>query len=156
MSSEREQLLRDLVRQRRTGSLGTLHNGEPSVSMVPFAVTGDSRFILHVSGLAAHTRDMLSHPRVSLMITAAEDEATMPQALPRMTVDGVARQVTGDAADYAESREAYLGRFPQSEPMFGLGDFSLFAIEPASIRLIAGFAQAWTLTPDDLVRALRG
>lgn len=74
------QLLRDLVHGRRTAALGTLHNGEPFVSLVPFAVSGSNSFIIHVSGLAAHTRDMLAHSRVSLMITAVEDSDTMPQA----------------------------------------------------------------------------
>jgi hypothetical protein len=155
MTDEMRQLLRNLVHERRTASLGTLHNGEPFVSMVPFAVSGENSFIIHVSGLAAHTRDMLAHPRVSLMITALEDADTMPQALPRVTVDAVARRLADDDPEYAAAREAYLTRFPQSEPIFELGDFSLFAIEPASLRLVAGFGAASTLSPAELTEALQ-
>ncbi|MHB0969247.1 MAG: HugZ family pyridoxamine 5'-phosphate oxidase [Thermoanaerobaculia bacterium] len=149
------QLLRDLVQQRRTASLGTLHNGEPFVSMVPFAVSAGNCFIVHVSGLAAHTRDMLAHPRVSLMITAIEDADTMPQALPRVTIDAATRRLADDDPIYTAAREAYLTRFPQSEPIFELGDFALFAIEPASLRLVAGFGAASTLSPADLTEALQ-
>jgi hypothetical protein len=155
MNLEMSQLLRDLVHGRRTAALGTLHNGEPFVSMVPFAVSDDGSFVIHVSGLAAHTRDMLAHPRVSLMITAIEDSDTMSQALPRVTVEATVRQLEKDGAEYAGAREAYLTRFPQSEPIFELGDFSLFAFVPSSIRLVAGFGQASTLSPDDLAQALR-
>ena len=49
-------------------------------------------------------------------------------------------------ADYAAARGAYLARFPDSEPMFGFGDFSLFLVEPSAVRGVAGFGQAWSLT----------
>jgi putative heme iron utilization protein len=78
----------------------------------------------------------------------------MPQALPRVTVQGEAQELTDDAPLYAAARAAYLARFPDSEPMFGFGDFSLFVIRPASLRLVGGFAQAKTLAPEDLVAAL--
>jgi len=61
--------LRQLVMSRSTAALGTLHTGAPYVSMVPFVLLDDaSAFIVHVSGLAAHTQDMLADPRVSLLI----------------------------------------------------------------------------------------
>ena len=75
-------LLVSLVRSRTVAALGTLHAGAPFVSMVPFAVlpAGDA-FVIHVSRLAAHTRDMLDDPRVSLLITQAEGEGVPAQAL---------------------------------------------------------------------------
>ena len=67
--------MRELVLGRSVAALGTLHAGEPLVSMVPYALHGaDHNFLIHVSALAAHTRDMLAHPRVSLLITAAEGD----------------------------------------------------------------------------------
>ena len=56
---------------------------------------------------------------------------------------------------YAAAREAYLSRFPQAVDTFALPDFSLFAIRPLSIRFIAGFAQAVTLTPTVFATSLR-
>jgi putative heme iron utilization protein len=38
--------------------------------------------------------------------------------------------------------------------LFGLGDFRLFAIEPESVRVVLGFAQATSLTPATLAAAL--
>ena len=54
-------LLRALVLGRGAGCLATLHDGKPFASMVPFAATtagGRLRLVVHVSGLAAHTRDV--------------------------------------------------------------------------------------------------
>jgi putative heme iron utilization protein len=153
MSSALE-VARAMISERRTAALGTLHGGEPSVSMVPFAVTADgSGIVVHVSALSAHTADMLASPRVSLLIAAAESDDMPPQALPRMTVRGDAERLEGEAASAA--REAYLGRFPDAAPIFALPDFSLFLIRPHSVRVIGGFGAAATLTGDDCTAALR-
>lgn len=152
MSTARETLL-DLVTSRNTAALGTLHHGEPRVSMVPFAVLPDGKgVVIHVSRLAAHTADMLATPRVSLMVTAAERRDLPAQALPRVTIQGDARQLLDATAD---ARAAYLGRFPDAAAMFELADFSLFMIEPVSIRVISGFGEAATLSAGDFATVMR-
>jgi predicted pyridoxine 5'-phosphate oxidase superfamily flavin-nucleotide-binding protein len=49
--------LRALLQAQRVATLGTLNaDGSPLVSMVPFALrTDEAGFVIHVSGLAAHT-----------------------------------------------------------------------------------------------------
>ena len=65
------QTLRELLRTQQVAGLGTLHQDQPYVSMVPFALLpGGSGFVIHVSQLAAHTKDMLSSPQVSLLVVA--------------------------------------------------------------------------------------
>ena len=148
--------LRELLAGRKVAALGTLHGGAPYVSMVPFALLEDgSAFLIHVSELSAHTHDMLGDPRVSLLITASESAETLPQALPRLTVLGQARRIDDEAAELALARASYLERFPESEPMFGFGDFSLFAIRPEALRWIGGFAGAQSLTPEEFAEAVR-
>jgi putative heme iron utilization protein len=142
--------LRALVHAQRIAALGTLHEGEPHVSMVPFALLPGARFVIHVSALASHTRDMLADRRVSLMIAGSPDAATLPQAVPRVSVQGDAARL--ECAE--DAKRAYLARFPESEPMFGFGDFSLFEIVPRTARFVGGFAQAKTLTAESLAQAL--
>jgi putative heme iron utilization protein len=72
MNDELTVVLRELVRGRKIAALGTLHQGAPFVSMVPFALAKDGSLIVHVSRLASHTQDMLEHPDVSLLITESE------------------------------------------------------------------------------------
>jgi hypothetical protein len=155
MSPEQTEALRQLVQGQRIASLGTLHAGEPYVSMVPFALLpGGSGFVIHVSQLASHTNDMLESPPVSLLVVAPEIPGKPPQATARVTIQGRAEVRADDAPDYAAAREAYLARFPQAASIFELSDFSLFAIRPSSVRFVAGFAQALTLTPEALAMAL--
>lgn len=157
MNPDQTQLLRRLLEGQRIASLGTLHAGEPYVSMVPFALLPEgSGFVVHVSQLASHTKDMTESPRVSLLVVAPEVPGIPPQATARVTIQGRAERYEDSAPGYAEAREAYLSRFPQAVDMFELSDFSLFAIRPLSIRFIGGFAQAVTLTPGAFATALKG
>jgi putative heme iron utilization protein len=155
MNDERAQALRQLLRAREVAALGTLHGGDPFVSMVPYALLpADGRFVIHVSALATHTRDMLAHDAVSLLVLDERLPGTMAQALPRVTVQGTACQCGRDDPDYATARQAYLARFPDSEDMFGFADFSLFVIAPRAVRFVGGFAQAWSITAADYRAAL--
>ena len=157
MDAGSREALTALVREKAAAALGTLHEGAPSVSMVPFAVAADGKtFYVHVSGLAQHTRDMSADPRVGLLIMESEESGTSPQALARLSIQGRAREIARDAAEYAIARGIYLGRFPDAEPMFGLPDFSLFAITPLAARFVGGFARAFSVTPDDLAAMIAG
>jgi putative heme iron utilization protein len=149
------QPLRDLLRAQPVASLGTLHQGQPYVSMVPLAMLpGGAGFVVHVSQLAAHTKDMLSSPQVSLLVIAPPAPGVTPQELARVTIQGEAVQVTEATPGHGEAKAAYLSRFPDSAQTFGFSDFSLFAVIPISIRFVGGFAQATTLTAETLARVL--
>lgn len=157
LSPDLASLLRSLLLDRAVGSLATLHEGRPFASMVPFAATmigGRLRLVLHVSGLAAHTRDMRSNPDVCLMIMAPESPAVPAQALPRVSISGRAVFLKAEDPEYAALAAAYVGRFPDAAPLFEFADFSIVAIEPESARLVAGFARAVTLSADTLTAAV--
>lgn len=156
MKDEQARAIRALLERQRIASLGTLHAGEPFVSMVPFVVLAEGPdFVIHVSALAAHTKDMLADPRVSLLINAPEDPQVPPQATLRLTVQGDAAQPGKTGDRYEHAKRAYLARFPDSEAMFGLGDFSIFTIRPRLLRFVGGFAQAKSLSAETLSTILR-
>jgi len=71
-----------LIATHRVSSLGTLRNGSPFVSLVLYVPSSDySAFFMHLSGLAVHTRDILADPRVSLMISEADQADRDPRHL---------------------------------------------------------------------------
>ena len=154
MNRELTDVLRQLIHGRMTAALGTLHQGVPFVSMVPYAVARDGSFILHVSRLATHTRDMLDNSEVSLLITESEASGKMPQALARVTVQGQAAMLDRDSEKHTDAREVYLSRFPDAAPLFEFSDFNIFVIKTISARVIAGFGQAVTITGEDFATGL--
>lgn len=152
-----QQELSKLLAGSHVASLATLHDGAPAVSLTPWAPSADGAALLvHVSRLAQHTGDMLADPRVAMMIAEPETSGTLPQALQRVMVHAAAREIDRDAAEYDAAKEAYLARHPRSAMTFGLGDFSIFAIEPRSIRFVAGFGRAFDVEIGELRAALEG
>jgi putative heme iron utilization protein len=148
--------LRELLAVQRVAALGTLgDDGAPFVSMVPFAVdAADGSLVIHISGLAAHTRNLQRTPRASLMVCRAEVAGEPVHALPRVTLDVLARE-SADAADALACRTAYLARFPDAEPMTALGDFRFVRLQALGARQVAGFGAARSLDLADLALALR-
>ena len=153
------QSLRALLHARRTAALGTLlpagSEGAalPFVSFVPYAVdVQTATLVLHVSGLAPHTRQMQQWPAVSLLISAPELPGEPVHALERVTIAGHARVLEPQDADSA--RAAYLARFPEAAPMTALGDFHFVAITPLVARHVAGFGAARDVAPEELAAVL--
>ncbi len=148
--------LRLLLNAQRVAALGTLTDGgAPQVSMVPFAIEpGQACLVLHVSDLAAHTRNMQASPAVSLLVMQAEVAGEPVHALPRVTLDGQAEILVPDSPDWAACRGAYLARFPQAEPMTQLGDFMFVAVHPTHARHVAGFGAARSVDEPELAQVL--
>ncbi|MGS5086443.1 HugZ family pyridoxamine 5'-phosphate oxidase [Hydrogenophaga sp. A37] len=148
--------LRALLQSRRTAALGSLDaSGDVFVSMVPFAIDTEAHeLILHVSALAAHTGNMQRTPRVSLLVCAPEVADEPVHALPRVTLDALARTAVPDTDEALEARRTYLQRFPEAEPMTALGDFRFVRLQLLGARQVAGFGAARSLPADEIRRAL--
>jgi len=146
----------ELVRRCKVAALGTYHHGAPSVSMVPYAIIAEPlMFVLLVSALSAHTKEMLGDPNVALMIMEPETDTKPPHTLARVSMQGKAEPLSPDDPRYGAARAAYTARFPDMVGLFELGDFTLFAIAPVTVRVVAGFAQAASITPASMARSLR-
>ncbi len=133
-------------RSGRQGDRDATAEVEPFVSMVPVAWLPGRVPVLHVSQLAAHTRDLQLNARASLMLTAPLAEGDDPQALPRLTLQADAQFLVPGSADANAARAAYLQRFPRAEQTFALGDFRLLRLQPRQARFIAGFGRAFALS----------
>lgn len=149
MQADDHQNLRDLILGSRQAALGTLDSGAPFVSMVLYATMAPPGlppgFLIHVSRLSAHTRQMLDDPRTSLLIMRPDTGVGDPQALPRITLQTVARPIPADDPAHPAARATYLARLPQQEYLFGFPDFALFQLEARSARYVGGFARAFSL-----------
>lgn len=140
-----------LLRTQRLAALGTLHGGAAFVSHLVFAAAPDfSALYLHLSRLAAHTRDLLADPRCSLLIAETDRPSQNPLTLARVTLQGVATRLAPDVAEYAPAKTLYTAKLPFTQFNFTLGDFGLFRFTPNGGRYVGGFARAHDLTLADL------
>lgn len=154
MNPETEAVLARILRKIQTSSLGTLHDGAPMVSMVPFLAADDfSAFYIHISQLALHTQNLLVDPRASILITESGDSDVDPQTFARVSIQGRAKTLKLQSEQYAETQSKYLEKYPQAEINFQLGDFLLVAIQPSAGRFVAGFGQIHDLALEEFIRA---
>jgi len=150
------QEIKALLRRRRWAALAVLDgDGAPAASMVAYAFDEATEgLILHLSRLAAHTRQILAQPRIALVVgdpDCATDQAVSdPQLLARVSLNGLIHPIDRASADYMAARAAYLARLPTAEQLFALGDFQLFRFRPESLRFVGGFGRAHTLDWDQL------
>ncbi len=153
-TAERKTLAR-LIRSGRWAALATYGEGVPLASMVAYASdAGFAGFLLHLSRLSMHTRNLLAFPSASIAISEPDTaRGRDPQTLARVSIQGEARPLPEDAPGYAEARALYEKRFPDSSPLFGFGDFLLFRLVPREARFVAGFARAYTVSPAELKEA---
>ncbi len=149
--------LRTLLHTQRIAALGTRGaDGMPFVSMVPFALEPASAcVVIHVSGLAAHTRNLQDSSKVSLLVMQAEVAGEPVHALPRVTLIGEAEVLEHDSAAWTAARTAYLARFPEAQPMTQLGDFMFVALHLTEARQVVGFGAARSLDAQTLASVLR-
>ena len=140
-----------LLRGQRQGALGTLAGGAPFVSLVAFAAEPDfGAVLLHLSGLAPHTRHLQADPRASLLVAEPDDGREDVQTLARLTLTGRVDPLPRGTPQYDASRALYLAKLPSAAMLFDFGDFGLFRLVPDGARYVGGFARAYTLTPDHL------
>lgn len=155
---ERDEELKSLARlltEQRWGALATLgEDGEPYGSHVAFVIEpGFGAVLLHLSQLAAHTRNLMARPSISLSVTEADDGREDPQTLARASLQGTVVSLPRESREYATARQRYLERLPAAGPLFGFGDFQLFRLEIEEARFVGGFARARTFGPESLRRA---
>ena len=136
-----------LIQAERWAALATLEGGEPSASMVAYALDAGGRgLLLFLSQLAQHTQSLVAHPRAALVISEPDTDGGDPQRLQRVTLTGDAVVIPPGVEAFVEAGERYVARFPDALPRFELGDFLLFRFTPLAGRYVGGFARAARFT----------
>jgi hypothetical protein len=137
-----------LIRTARRAALGTLDaSGGPLVSHVSTATLADGSPVILVSDLSAHTRNLKRDPRASLMFIADEGESADVNTRARISLTGQVAPV----ADRAAVRERFLRRHPDAALYIDFADFHLMRFVVEDAHLVAGFARATGLAPDQVM-----
>lgn len=152
MNAEQGERVRRLLLEQRWAALATLGaDGKPGVAYVAYVPEqGFDGFLLHISRLAVHTRNLLARPAVALAISETDDGQGDPQLLARISIQGGATEIQRGTPDYVAARKRYLAKLPQAEQLFGFEDFVLVRLRPQQVHYVGGFAQAFRLGPEQL------
>ncbi|TGQ92164.1 HugZ family protein [Mesorhizobium sp. M8A.F.Ca.ET.208.01.1.1] len=149
--AEAIRLAKTLLRGARFGALAVLEprTGAPLASRAGVATDIDGAPLILVSMLAAHTSALLADPRCSLLL--GEPGKGDPLAHPRLTLVCQASRLERGSQAHARAERRYLNRNPKASLYAGLGDFSIFRLEPQRASLNGGFGKAYLLERADLL-----
>lgn len=149
--AEAIRLAKTLIRSARFGAMAVLEpgTGSPLASRVGVATDIDGTPLILVSMLSAHTGAILADPRCSLLV--GEPGKGDPLAHPRLTLVCRAVRLERGSNEHARAERRYLNRNPKAKLYAGLGDFSIFRLEPERASLNGGFGKAYLLDRTDLV-----
>ncbi|MER9566252.1 MULTISPECIES: HugZ family protein [unclassified Mesorhizobium] len=149
--AEAIRLAKTLIRSARFGALAVIEpgTGSPLASRVGVATDIDGTPLILVSMLSAHTGAILADPRCSLLV--GEPGKGDPLAHPRLTLVCRAVRLQRGSNEHARTERRYLNRNPKAKLYAGLGDFSIFRLEPERASLNGGFGKAYLLDRTDLV-----
>ncbi|MEZ0282721.1 HugZ family protein [Methyloceanibacter sp.] len=142
---------RKLLREGRSGALATLMvpSGDPYCSLVNVATDFDGSPILLISRLALHTKNILSDPRVSLMLDERKEGDPLQGA--RVMLMGRAART-----DDAQVRRRYLTRQPEASAFADFQDFAFYRVALAGAHLVAGFGRIVDLKRQDILLDVSG
>jgi len=139
--------------QQQYGSLmmATLsEDGSPHISYTPFYLHGKHYLIL-ISELALHTRNLIARPTVDIMLIQDESEAGQLFARNRLTLSCDAKEITSEDADHTPLLDQFQSRHGKTVGLLRqLPDFHLLQLTPRSGRFVMGFGQAYELSGDNL------
>ncbi|MEE9333368.1 MAG: pyridoxamine 5'-phosphate oxidase family protein [Granulosicoccaceae bacterium] len=156
MAETPEQAVADL--QQRCGSLmmATLsEDGSPHSSYAPFCINGRHYLVL-VSELALHTRNLLARPVLEIMLIEDESDASQLFARNRLTLSCEANEITSEHAEHTSLLDKFQRRHGKTvELLRQLPDFHLLRLTPRAGRFVRGFGQAYELGGDKLDQFVR-
>lgn len=122
--------------------------GYPFGSIVPYCLNKEGLPIILISTIAQHTKNIISNPKVSLIVT--EGGADDSQTVGRVTYLGDAELQNKEDV---ESAERYYNYFPQSRGYHETHDFNFYVIKPVRIRFIGGFGKIYWIEKEDFLLA---
>lgn len=141
--------LRRLLTEARILTLAVQPANEVVLGVLPFLAEADLQsLIVHASRLAKHSRGLVVGAPFSVAIHEADHADADPLALPRLLAQGAVEGVAESEQRRLES--LWVERFPSAVMTLSLGDFAFHRLRLANGRLIAGFAQAYSVGPRQL------
>ena len=143
-----------LTHQGGSSTLSTMsrkHPGFPFGSLMPYGLSEEGEPTFLISSMAMHTRNVLSDPHATLLITQATDSPN-PLGAGRISLMGEVRLVEGEDAIRSVATN-YLTRNPAAQNWMHFGDFKFFQMKLVDIYFVGGFGVMGWIQPSEFMAA---
>ncbi len=125
-------------------------DGLPEASVAATLLDNSGAFVIFVSGLAAHTRNLRENPRASVLLAEPESAATNALARRRLGFSCAAEPVARESVAHATLVAAFRAKFGATIAVIAaLPDFQFMRLIPLRGRVVIGFGAAFEVNPLD-------
>jgi len=126
-------------------------NGAPAISRIAFGLCPEGRPMTLISRLAPHFAGLAAESRCSVMVGEVGAKGD-PLTHPRLMIRARASFVAADDPARPALRAHWLKGHPKAALYIDFADFAFVRLVLESAMLNGGFARAFRLSPDDLLR----
>ena len=144
--AERARTLMEVSRVATLCTTSQKHQDWPFGSVVAYGLDHQGNPSLLISNMAMHTKNLLADPRVSVLVTPA-DQSGDPLGAARVTLMGQMKKIQKDNA--GEIRREYLTRHHNAEYWVDFADFNFFVMDTMDIYYVGGFGSMGWVTASD-------
>ncbi|MFT7185535.1 MAG: putative heme iron utilization protein [Pseudohongiellaceae bacterium] len=140
-----------LIGSLKSVQLATLNaNQHPEISYAPYLKLADSFFIF-ISELAAHTQNLKTHSKLSLMFIEDESNSKTVFARKRLILKCQSVLIDSDNEKWSRTLIAFeAAQGPTIQLLKTLPDFCLFELRAETGTFVKGFGQAYKLSGKSL------
>ena len=124
-------------------------SGRPDASTVPYVYDDLGNFVVFISQLAQHTKNLKQQPQLAVMLI--EDEAVSGNLFARKRAQYSCVASQADPEERGRLLELFRMRHGKVVDLLAsLPDFALFRLRPDSGQFVMGFGQAYRLCGEQL------
>lgn len=128
--------------------------GEPNVSYAPFVIH-DGKYLVLISTIARHARNLIEVPKVSLMLIEDESQSRQIFARRRLTFEASAEIIERENEKWQAGVQALKARHGALiDELSEMKDFKLFSFKPTNGLFVKGFGKAFEVSANDLVNVI--
>lgn len=145
-SSDIKQEVENLRSGCKTLLLSTVNRGGfPEISYAPY-IEDENKFYIFISGLAAHTKNLLDNRMANVMFIEDESLADHSFSRKRVTYQCEAMPVSRDSDDFDDFLDRFQSEFGNLiQTLRNLADFQLFELAPDNGRYVSGFGKTFVV-----------
>ena len=138
MDVQQRQKLVDLCAQQHVSILTTAGEEWPTAHLQAFGQTDDFNLIFIVLADAEKYQNLLKRPQVTVVIDNRDTADVSTLQVVRATIQGLAKEVARDSAEWSELKDIFLKKNPFEEPFFGYDTLRMVRVAPKRISYADG------------------
>jgi hypothetical protein len=143
LTPEQKQKLATLLAQEHVAVVITQGEQWPTGTMQAFAETADAEIIFIMGDTAEKYQNLLKRPRATVLIDNRDVGKVPTFEVARASIQGVARDVPRDSAEFESLKSVFLKKNPFEAPFFGNPALRMVRIAPQRISYANGLNDAF-------------